>query len=112
MTYTQANKDVAGKIYEGLKKCVKKREIFVPDELAAISFAPEMTFSDDITDAASKLLVALIEKIKCALNAMEDLLEEGELRNVYKKFRTDVEAILKNDVDQCKQTEGLVQKLK
>lgn len=69
-----------------------------------------MTFG--ITDSVTALLNALIEKTKCALDAIEDLLEEGELKNVYKKLRADVEAILKEDVKQCAQTSGLVAQLK
>lgn len=104
----QTNKDLATKITKALYQCATKPAPFIAAEEVAIY--NEMTFG--ITDSITNLLNELIEKTKCALDAIEDLLEEGELKNVYKKLRTDVEAILKEDVKQCAQTKGVVEKLK
>lgn len=83
-------------------------------------FTSELTAIDDDTlsvfdlptDAAAKVLNALIETVKCGLDVLDEILNEGELGSVYKKFRSEVEAILKDDVKQCLQTEKLVEKLK
>lgn len=65
-----------------------------------------------VTDTVTKLLNSLIEKTKCILDTIEGLIGKGELGNVYEKFRTDVESILNNDVKQCAQAEGLIEKVK
>lgn len=80
--------------------------------MALSSYNSETTVAYDIIDAITKMVNSLIEKVKCTLDVIDDIIGDGELRNVYKKFRADVEAILKNDVKQCTQTEGLIAKLK
>lgn len=107
MAHSQANKDVAQKVHQALAKCIKNEQVYVSNESTAVS-----PFTYDISDKVAEMLQALIKKVKCTLNAMEDLLAEGELRNVYKKYRADVESILTNDVKKCLSAEGLVGKLK
>lgn len=107
----QTNKDLATSITKALVQCAKKRASFVSNEDAFISsFDTEMTFG--LTDIVGNLYDALIRKTKCTLDAMEDIVGEGELRHVYKKLRTDVEAILMNDVKECARTNGLIGKTK
>lgn len=63
-------------------------------------------------DTIRKVLEKLREKVKCSIDALGDIIGEGELRNVYKKFRADVESILRNDALECLKVHGAIEKLK
>lgn len=65
-----------------------------------------------LVDTIKKLLEKLREKVKCSLDALGEIIGEGELRNVYKKFRADVESILRNDALECLKIRGAIEKLK
>lgn len=91
--------------------CVQTLSAAPPSlEIDELRLFDEKSF--DLIGSIAKMLNALIEKVKCTLDVIGDLIGDGELRNVYKKFRADVEAILQNDVQQCKQTKGLLAKIK
>lgn len=53
-----------------------------------------------------------IEKVKCALNAITELIVNGELKTDFEKLRLAVEEILENDMKECAQAEGLLEKFK
>lgn len=76
-------------------------------ELALID---ESTFG--ITDAVTNVLNSLIEKTKCTLDVIQDVIGDDELGNVFKKFKSDVESTLKNDVKGCVHADGLIAKFK
>lgn len=65
-----------------------------------------------VIDVITKVLNSLIEKSKCTLDVVGKIVGKGELRNVYKKIRADVEAIVNNDAKKCAQTKGMIVKLK
>lgn len=66
----------------------------------------------DLAETIKKLIEQLKQRIKCSLTALEDIIGEGELRGVYKKFRADLKALLKNDAKQCLEVRGVIEKLK
>lgn len=66
----------------------------------------------DSIDFVTKALSSIIEKTKCTLDALEKLIGEGKLRTIYKKFRADVDVILRNDVIKCMDTKGLIERVK
>lgn len=76
----------------------------------------ELTLFDhepfDAIDGVTKWWNSIIEKTKCTLDAVGDLIGKGELRTIYKKFRADVDVILRNDVKKCMDTKGLIERVK
>ena len=80
------------------------------------SLVNELSLTGGIADAVTKVLNSLIEKTKCTLDVIQEVIDEtkdgGQLGSVYKKYRADIEAVLKAGVEQCKQENGLTQKLK
>lgn len=106
---------MAKEITNALVQCVKTNKpeepsTEKPEEAVTSLFANEMTY--DTTDTIAKALNSLIEKTKCSLDVLQEMLDGTELGDAYKKVRTDVEAILENDVKHCQQTEGVVGQLK
>lgn len=65
-----------------------------------------------LLDTIKKALEKLQKKVTCSLDAVGGVIGEGQLRHVYKKFRADVESILKNDALQCLKVSGPIEKLK
>lgn len=102
---------------KALVQCAKKEGPSISNEVSfESSIDNELTLFDEesfgLIDIVTKILNSIIEKTKCTLDIIDKIIGNGELRNVYKKFRADVMAILKNDVKQCAQTKGLIEKLK
>lgn len=100
----QANKDVATKIFKAIVQCVKPSNFFISNENG--------DKSSSMTDAVVGILNSLIEKIKCGLDVIGNMIEEGKLHNVYLKFRADLEDIMEHDVHLCMETKGTTDKLK
>lgn len=101
----QTNKDVAEKIFKSIVQCVKLPYFFISNGNAA-------DLSTSKTDGIVAILNSLIEKIKCGLDVIGNMIDDERLENVYLKFRADIEDILNNDVKQCMQTKGSTDKLK
>lgn len=102
---------------KALVQCAKKSSpITLIEESFESSINVELTLFNEepfgLIDIMTKLLNSMIEKAKCTLDVIGKIVGDGELWNVYKKFRDDVSEILKNDVKQCMQTKGLIEKLK
>lgn len=66
----------------------------------------------DLAETIKKLVEQLKQRIKCSLTAVEEIVGEGELRGVYKKFRADLESLLKSDAKQCLEVKDVIEKLK
>lgn len=80
-----------------------------PSTNEMISFDVE---SFDVIDAITKVLNSLIEKTKCTLDVIGNSVGNGELNNIYKKFRADVDAIVNDDAKKCTLTKGTIEKIK
>lgn len=100
---------------KALYECAKKEaptvsvsfESPIGDELVA--------FDDEsfgLIDILTKFFNSMIEKTKCTWDVFGKLIGEGKLRNIYKKFRKDVEALYKSDVKKCMETEGVIERIK
>lgn len=68
-----------------------------------------MTF--DASDAITKIIQAVIEKVKCSLNSINELIKDAELKKVYEQFKSVVEKNFQDDLKKCAETEGLKEKL-
>lgn len=66
----------------------------------------------DLAETIKNLIEQLKKRIKCSINAVEKIIGDGELRGVYKKFRVNLESLLKNDAKQCLVVKGVIEKLK
>lgn len=66
----------------------------------------------NLVDDVRKVFEDLLDKAKCSLNAIGEVIGESELKSTYEGFRTAVQTALHNGVEQCAQTEGLLEKLK
>lgn len=118
--FTQTNKELAPKVAEALKQCSEKEvDAFSFDDEIVESLAfddDELTFDDEeftfgLVDRITKKLRQLVDKIKCAVRVTGEVIGEGDLKNVFLKFRDDITALLKNDVKGCIQTKGLKSKI-
>lgn len=111
---------MAPKVVEALKQCSEKEvdDFSLDDEIAAsLAFDDdELLFEDDeltfgLVDKITKKLRQLVDKVKCAVRVTGEVIGEGDLKNVFLKFRKDITALLKNDVKGCIQTKGLKAKI-
>lgn len=105
---------MAQKIAKSLKSQCFNHEfnsLQIDNEVSTVlSIHDELTFG--LTDTVTKLLEALLRKAKCSLNAINKIVMDSNLLDIFKEFKDDVERILQTDVKQCLQTEGLTSKLK
>lgn len=65
----------------------------------------------DAADAVTKIIQFAIEKLKCSLNSIKELIHDADFKQVYVEFKSAVENILQNDLKKCAETEGLQEKL-
>lgn len=72
----------------------------------------KVNFVGDTIDNGTHILNSLIEKTKCSLDVIGYVIGGGELSPTYKKFRANVETILKDDVNECVQTRNAMKKFK
>lgn len=63
---------------------------------------------DTITGAFEKL----VRQVKCSVNAIEEIVGEGELKKVFDEFKANLESVLHHDMQECGKAEGLLEKLK
>lgn len=64
-----------------------------------------------LVDDVTKVFEDLLEKVKCSLDAVGEVIGESDLKPKYEGFKFNVKSILQNGVEQCAETEGLLQKL-
>lgn len=65
-----------------------------------------------IADTVTKVVEALLAKVKCSLRALDKIFIESDLLDLFKEFRENVETVLRKDVKKCTQNDGLINKLK
>lgn len=108
----QTDKDLSQKIRTALKQC-SKEEIndFELDNEFVDSFPVDNEFTFGLVGTITKKLRQLVSKIKCSVRVIGETIGNGDLKNVYVKFRDDIAAILKYDVRQCFGTKGLKAKI-
>lgn len=72
----------------------------------------DLQSTNDTIDAVTDALDLLIEKTKCTLDVIQNMIDGTGLSDVYENFRAEFEAILQSDMKQCMEINGLIQKLK
>lgn len=80
------------------------------DDVSEIDIHDGLTFG--ITDTVTKILQALLRKAQCSLKAIQQLVLDSDLLDIFKEFKDDVENVLQTDAKKCLQVEGLSPKLK
>lgn len=68
--------------------------------------------SFDVIDVVDKFRNGLLEKTKCALDAIENEVGEGELKHVYQELRAIVRAILENDLKVCAKVDDVFMQIR
>lgn len=109
----QTNKELAAKIVDSLKsQCFNSEfDAFqMSNDVSELSIHDELTYG--ITDTITKVLQALLEKVKCSLKAIQKLLVDSDLLDIFTEFKDDVERVLSTDAKKCLQVEGLSPKIK
>jgi len=106
----KTNKELAAKIVESLKSQCFNHEFDSFQMSNELSIHDELTFG--ITDTVTKVLQALLEKVKCSMKAINELVVESDLLDIFKEFKDEVESVLKTDAKNCLQAEGLSPKIK
>lgn len=100
---------MSGRVVKAITQCVRNEvELFELNE----ELVNDDVVTFDLAESIKKLIEQLKQRIKCSLTAVEGIVGEGELRGVYKKFRADLEALLKNDAKHCLEVKGVIEKLK
>lgn len=108
---------MGGKVIEAISQCAMNEiDSFEFESESDFELNDESTDDDvvtfDLIDTIKKVMEKLREKVNCSLNAVGSIIAEGELRNVYERFRSDVENTLKNGVKKCLEADGAIGKLK
>lgn len=109
----QTNKELAAKIVDSLKsQCFNSEfDAFqMSNDVSELSIHDELTYG--ITDTITKVLQALLEKVKCSLKAIQKSLVDSDLLDIFTEFKDDVERVLSTDAKKCLQVEGLSPKIK
>lgn len=65
----------------------------------------------DLVDNVTKVVGDLVEKVKCSLHVIGEIVGESELKSVYEEFQTAVKNVLHDDMPQCVEKDGLLEKL-
>lgn len=102
------------KIIEALKQCSQNDvNVFeMEDEFGELfSIDDEDDFTFGLVGTVTKKLRQLVEKIKCSLRVIGETVGNGDLKDVFLKFRHDIVKLLKNDVKECIHTEGVKAKV-
>lgn len=102
-------------VIQAITQCIKgvtvEEDLYELDEDESIELDDEVvTF--DLIERIKTLIKKLQEKVKCTVNAVETIIGEGQLRNVYQQFHSDVKNLLKYEGKHCLETEGVSEKLK
>lgn len=112
--FKQTDKELAKQIVASLRtQCFTRNSILFEsgDKPAAdLSIYEEMEFS--VIDTVKTIIDAIFEKVKCSMGALGALFIESDLLDLYLELKQNVEELLKNDVMECIQTEGLTAKFK
>lgn len=99
-------------MFKALVDCaMKSSPIMANDEL--LEYSPiddDWTFG--LVDAIKKKLHEMVNRIRCVLRIIGEVIGEGELRNVFEDFKYNVTKLLRTDVQQCTKTKGLTAKVK
>lgn len=78
----------------------------------------ESTIDDDdelpfgLVDTIKKKFHKIVNRIRCAVGVIGEVIGDGELKNVFEDFKHNVTQLLNTDVRQCAKTKGLTGKLK
>lgn len=110
----KTNKEMAKHIFKALAQCKEKpkkqtEEPTAPTE--TISLFDNEVSEFGIADADKKVHDALLKRAKCAFEAIENIVGAGELNHVYQKLRSDVRAILENDLKQCAKEDSIIMRV-
>lgn len=65
----------------------------------------------DLADAVTEIIQASIQKLRCSLNTIEELVHTAELKKAYEELKSAMDNILQIDLKKCAETEGLQEKL-
>lgn len=104
---------MGGQVIQAITQCVKNEvDQFELNEEEEEESMDDDVVTFDLIDTIKKLIKKLQERVKCSIDAVGEIIGDGELKNVYKKFRSDIENLLKNDAKQCLETKGVIEKLK
>lgn len=60
----------------------------------------------------NKVIKGYLQKVKCAFDVTGKIITNGELKEIFEKFRSEATDILENDMKECVQAEGLLEKFK
>lgn len=66
---------------------------------------------DDISTVDS-IIQSLLEKVKCSVSVIGEVINETDLKKDYDAYKSAVENILKNDLKKCADLDGAESKLK
>lgn len=66
----------------------------------------------DLVDNVTKMIEDLLEKVKCSMHVIGEIVGESELKSEYEEFKAAVKNILQNDMPQCADVDGILGKLK
>lgn len=101
---------MGGQVIQAIAKCAKHEvDLFELNEEESMDDEVE-TF--ELIDTIQNMIEKLRETVKCSITSVQAIIGDGELKNVFLKFRFDVESLLKNDVNQCLKSDGILGKLK
>lgn len=64
-----------------------------------INIESDVTYG--LGDELDKVIKEIQMKLKCSVDAIGTIINDGELRPVYQKFRHDVESVLTNEAKGC-----------
>lgn len=70
----------------------------------------ELTFSP--LDIIQKKIQEIVNKVRCTVGIVGEVIGDGELKNIYDDFKYNVNELLHSDVQQCVKTKDLTAKLK
>lgn len=65
-----------------------------------------------VVDDINKALQGLLQKVKCSVSVISKVLGEADLKKDYLEYKLAVENLVKNDLKQCVQADGLELKFK
>lgn len=65
-----------------------------------------------VVDDINNVIQNLLEKVKCSISVIGQVINETDLKKDYVEYKSAVEIILKNDLKKCAELDGLESKLK
>lgn len=87
-----------------------------------MSAAPSSSINDDslfvdvdefgVVDEINKAIQSLLEKVKCSVTVIGQVIEESDLKTDFIKYKSTVEVIIKNDLQKCAKLDSIESKFK